>query len=320
MSDPQPTASPVADTSSSIPPSAPDVTAAAAGSLAATPPAAPRHINTVDEAGGRDGAWLSATHFAVASPAGVGLYDLSLAEPRRAPLGTSGDVTALAFVPGRRSLVLGDGDGQVHSNELSSGRAGFHVGLNRGAILHLATDGRHVSAASEVDVVVTDLDTRSEWHLPDQRRAVAWMGDGVFATLGRSGVEVWLCETRGRVASMPVDVGQVVALEYLAAPGMLAAGLHGGAVVVWSMMDDPPSARGEIRVPGGLAALAVAPDGKTLASGSPDGTVRLWNDFAADAPPAADAGAPIVALRFSADGSRLAAVTARGISLFALAD
>ena len=131
------------------------------------PPAAPRHINTVDEAEGRDGAWLSATHFAVASPVGVGLYDLSQAEPRRAPLGTSDDVTALAFVAARRSLVLGDRDGQVHSNELGSGRAGFHVGLNRGAIVHLATDGRHVSAASEVDVAVTDLVTRSEWHLPE---------------------------------------------------------------------------------------------------------------------------------------------------------
>lgn len=318
MTDPQPTAAePVADAAPISPPVADAATSGGAGATSAAP-AAPRHINTVAEDGCRDGAWLSASHFAVASPAGVGLYDLSQAEPRRAPLGTSGDVTALAFVAARRSLVLGDRDGQVHSNELGSGRAGFHVGLNRGAIVHLASDGRHVSAASDVDVAVTDLVTRSEWHLPDQRRAAAWMGEGVFATLGRSGVEVWLCDTRGRVASMPVDVGQVVALEYLAAPGMLAAGLRGGAVVVWAMMDDPPTARGEIRVPGSLAALAVAPDGKTLATGSPDGTVRLWNDFTADAPPATDAGAPLVALRFSADGSRLAAVTARGISLFAL--
>jgi len=311
MSDPQPTATPAA-------PDAPPTLPAAAGEPTPKPPAL-RHLETIPGSGWRDGAWMSSSHFAVAGDEGVWAYDVTQPEPRRAPVGTSGDVTALAFAPGRRTLVIGDRDGQVHSVGLGSGHSGFHFDAGTAPVTRLAAEagGRWLAAASDEAVTIADLAAGTEWRLTEQRRAVAWLGDGVFAALGRGGVEVWLCETRGRVASMPAP-GEVRSLEYLAAPSMLAAGLADGQVAFWGMMDDPPAARGTLRDPGGgAAALAVAPDGRTLATGSAAG-IRVWNDFTPEPPPAMDAGGAVLALRFAPDGQRLAAITTAGIAIFAV--
>jgi WD40 repeat protein len=285
----------------------------------AVKPAVLRHLETVPEPGLRDGVWMSSTHFAAAGEEGVGLYDLSEAEPRRAPLGTSTDVTAVAWVPVTRTLVLGDAGGEVHSNEFS-GRSGWHVSVNRDRITGLAVDpaGKRVLAVSEMDACVIDRTTGGEWRLDEQYRAATWLGDGVFAVVGDQDVEVWFVETRGRVARVAAPAAQVRALDYLAIPQFLVVGLKNGEVAVWSLADDPPQARGSIREPDGLSALAVAPDGMTLATASSAGAVRVWRDFSPEPPAPADAYAPVLALRFSPDGTRLAAVTRDGITLFAV--
>jgi WD40 repeat protein len=95
--------------------------------------------------------------------------------------------------------------------------------------------------------------------------------------------------------------------------------LKNGEIAAFSLMEDSPQARGTIREPGGLGALAVAPDGMTLATAS-SAAVRVWRDFSPEPPAAADAYAPVLALRFSPDGTRLAAVTQDGIALFAVED
>ena len=130
MSDPQPTVTV---------PNPPAATPPAASQPAAKPPAL-KLLESIPEPGWRDGVWMSSSHFAVAGDEGVWAYDVTQPEPRRGQLGTSGDVTALAFIPAARSLVLGDRDGQVHSIELGSGRAGFHLGMNGGPIVQLAAD------------------------------------------------------------------------------------------------------------------------------------------------------------------------------------
>lgn len=283
-------------------------------------PATLQLVQNIAEAGWRDGVWMSSSHFAVAGDAGVWAYDVTQREPRRGPLGTSTDITALAFVQSRRTLVLGDRDGIVHSNELGSGRSGFHADVGIGAIRALVADpgGRRVAAVSDAAVCVVDLTTGYEWQMGDQGRAAAWLGDGVLATLGRDGLEVWDCETRGRVVSIPGNTAMVVALEYLAVPQIVAAGLSSGEVAFWSLAEDPPQSRGAIRQPDGLSALAVRRDGTILATAAPTGAVRVWSDFSPEPPPAAEASGKVLALRFAADGQRLAAVTPAGISLFAL--
>jgi hypothetical protein len=46
----------------------------------------------------------------------------------------------------------------------------------------------------------------------------------------------------------------------------------------------------------------------------------VWRDFSPEPPAAVDAGAPVLALRFSPDGRRLAAVTTEGIAVFAVTE
>src|SRR3954467_14102910 len=113
MSDSQPTATPSE-------PSAPPTIPAASPAQPTPAPPALRHLETIPGAGWRDGAWMSSSHFAVAGDAGVWPYAATAPEPRRAPVGTSGDGTALAFVAARRTLVIGDRDGQVHSVGMGS--------------------------------------------------------------------------------------------------------------------------------------------------------------------------------------------------------
>lgn len=326
MTDPQPTPTP--DPQPAPPPDPPPIPQPAPPPVPPSAPAAPsappvkpvslQHIESIPEPRLRDGVWMSATHFAAAGEEGVGIYDLSQAEPRRAPLGTRGDVTALAWVAANRTLILGDSAGEVRSNEFS-GRAGFFVNANRSGVIALVADpaGRRILSVSERDVCVIDPDG-PEWLLDDQHHAAVWLGDGVLATVGAQEVEVWLCETRGRVARIAVPAGQVRMLDYLAEPQFLAVGLRSGEASFWSLADDPPQQRGVIGQPDGLSALAVAPDGMTLATGTASAAVRVWRDFAPQPPPAADAGAAVIALRFSPDGRRLAAITADGIAVFAV--
>jgi len=317
MTDPQPVPTP--DPQPAPPPDPPPPPVPAG-------PPAPKpvillHVESIPEPGLRDGVWMSPNHFAVAGEAGVGMYDVSLAEPRRGPLGTSDDVTALAWIPATRSLVLGDTGGEVHSNELS-GRSGLHTAENRDRITALEADmaGKRILSVSEMDVVVIDRSTGGEWRLDEQYRAATWLGDGVFATVGDRDVEVWFYETRGQVARLDAPAARVRALEYLARPGLLAIGLRDGEVAFWSLAEDPPQSRGAIRQPDGLAALTVAPDDMTLATASDSGGIRVWRDFSPEPPAAVDAGAPVLALRFSPDGTRLAAVTAEGVVLYAVTE
>ena len=278
-----------------------------------------RFIQTIPGGGWRDGAWMSPKHFAVAGDEGVWAYDVSTFDPRRGPVGRSGDVRAMAFAPSTRTLVLADESGQVHSNELGSGRAGFHFDASAcGALRQVAVDptGRHVAAAGEAGVLVYDLTTRNTWLLDRHRRAAAWLGDGVLAAAGGVGVEVWFWDTRGKVMSIAGDASQVAALDFLHNPQIVVVAASNGEVSLWSITGDTPQQVGAVHEPGGVAALAVAPDGEMLATGSPGGALRLWRGTAE--PPATQVDGTVLALRFSPDGTQLAAVTSRGISLFAV--
>ena len=72
---------------------------------------------------------------------------------------------------------------------------------------------------------------------------------------------------------------------------------------------------------GAVVSVAFSRDGKTLASGSADGTIRLW-DLATDrgiGSPLRGGTAPVVSVAFSPDGKALASGSADGIRSWGVA-
>lgn len=100
--------------------------------------------------------------------------------------------------------------------------------------------------------------------------------------------------------------------------GQTVAAGGDGAIVVMNLKT------GEVSLilphPGEVTAVAYHPDGTQIASGMGDGTVRLWKVDDASEPVALwqAVGQPIYRLAFSPDGSRLAAVSGKTITLWQL--
>jgi hypothetical protein len=102
--------------------------------------------------------------------------------------------------------------------------------------------------------------------------SLAFSGDGRYlASSGRDGlVQVWDVGKRALAASIKVQAGPVT----LNHDGSLVAAAGSGWVRVWS--SDGKEARSYTGLPGVVWSVASSPDGKRLASGSMDGSIRIW--------------------------------------------
>jgi WD40 repeat protein len=116
--------------------------------------------------------------------------------------------------------------------------------------------------------------------------AVAFAPDGKLLATGRTGrAGTWVClrnAITGQVLSNLADVDPARLDLYslaLSGDGKLLAGAHGPVVKVWDVATRKVRHRfaGHSRQ---VYAVAFSPDGLTLASGSADGTVRLWDPTA----------------------------------------
>jgi WD40 repeat protein len=90
---------------------------------------------------------------------------------------------------------------------------------------------------------------------------------------------------------------------------LVLAGTSHGAVAAFRTSDGQP-VDSSIRHFDRVEALAFAPDGRTLATGGRDGSVRLWGQAGGEYRPLVTfpAAGPVTDLRFSPDGSKLAFV------------
>ncbi len=211
-------------------------------------------------------------------------------------------VRALAFSPDGRSLVAGDGTGQVVRWDLDSGSAEVlgehdlavdqvHIGsrldpyFGEHLVLSLAQDRTvrlwRLETGRDVAVLSQDATLANARFSPDgQRVMTAGLRDG--------SARLWSVRPDNTLAfRLPQNdhVGQVALAK--ATPGqdkwlLMAAGAYDGKIAVWDYAPGtdptPPTKRLDLNAHRGpVRHLAFSPSRRWLASGSTDGTARVWD-------------------------------------------
>ena len=262
------------------------------------------------------------------APTAQARYSLleSLAQPVRGILATrSGQVTAVAYSPGGKTLAAAYRDGTIRLWDPASHRLlGTATWDGRAVALAFTGGGRNPEAleiAGPAAVGVWNLASRAR--IARQPlvgvtggRSAAFSPDGTkLATGGDDGnVRLWDVATQQETgAPMSSGLASVAAVAFSPDGATVAAAGSDGTVQLWDVTTQQEVGTTMTASAAAVGALAFSPDGKFLAAGGEDGNVRLW-DVAAQAQEGATmtTGAPVAALSFSANGTTLATAESNG--------
>ncbi len=195
-----------------------------------------------------------------------------------------GDVHAGAWSPDDKRLASGHGDGTV---TVSSTRAGDKMVTLRGHVQGInrvvwGPDGTRLASASQdftariwnVDLGKMVLGPLRHSHVIT---SLAWEPDGQRLATGSADetVKIWNATTGSEAVTLRGHFQTVISLSW-GPDGRLASGCLGGSLRIWNSIRDQESSV----LPGrdvGVRSVSWSPDGTRLASGSDDGTVRVWD-------------------------------------------
>jgi len=213
------------------------------------------------------------------------IWDLSRKRVIDRLVGHKGAVMALATAPNSKWLASGGRDGRVIIWDLGVDGSNRVLASNLGRIdaLSVSPDGKKIAVGS-VRGDVTVINTRSGQvlgkltELGGLVKSTAFSPDGRWLAAGglSDGIVVWSA-TDGSVARklIPERPGTVGALQFSRNGRWLFSGDAGGVVSVWDV-EKGEIANSGYRHEGLISDLALAQDGKTLASASGDKTLILW--------------------------------------------
>ncbi len=240
--------------------------------------------------------------------------------------GATNWIMAVAFSPDGTVLAGAGSDGQARLWNSSSG-APVAVIPQPQPVTTLAWDGPGLLFTGDADGYVR------AWHLPvpdlltgAPLNSIALSPAGGTLVVGGTGLEVWNPAVRALTASAPIpdpargDTVSAVAIS----PGgnLIATGYGDGHIQLWrrrgARLIPLGTPQAGSQSPAGfinqVEFVAFSPDGKLLASGGDDGTVRLWDitDPARPAPLSVihDSKDAVFSVAFSHHGDLLAAASA----------